>query len=1152
MKSSQLTIKPFLFIIIACLVLLLNLETTFTSSTDKTLQTNDISSRINKILHSERLVQNTNDSISSNETSVVNSTIPTSNNQTIQSSTNCLTFPCWNGNCVENESCSCFYGWVGTYCNSTLTCYGKSYNNPTVCSGFGKCNSPNNCLCNEGYSGYTCKYYYCNSTLYSNTSYVCNGRGSCLQPDKCQCKNGYNGTFCEFEQQRPIAMLSYTLTEFHKCQPIVINGEMSTPSYGNPFIYIWTIQHKTKTSYVKQYSTPFLNLTTTEVTVYGSFDLTLTVKDAITGVLSIPKTITVVNLGFPPPAIEIVGKNNRTLATTDVPTIFRKQITNLDYSCVAKQEYNFTISWKQIYGPFVDFTTDTYSNLQINRLYSYGNQKYVFRVGTPAFDGSFYFYDDLEITTYSPELQLRVIQYLVSATTAHIEVEYYDPDMLNTQSSTWTWSCDPACSTTLQTALNSYGKTQSTSFDLTKDIVLTSSSFILTLMVVKGSRTATSSIEMVLSDKPVISVIDTVPKRTTITTDEAFVYQIYSQSMLDTISSRKWSLNGVELSDQSSTPSTSDFVIFPAYSLTDGTDNMLAVTIADSSGRLATTSYSFKVAKNPTLCSCQIQQSTGIFMETKFSYVCDSSCLKNQTLDIVYGFLEERTFTKIPLSVLGETYSAVLPPPYAGNELSLFLDVVNTKTMAKIGITSKVTILPMSFEKNILEKVSFWTDLYSNSEGNWNLNLYTASAIVRSISANMNNPNRTTCMNGVVSEGVCTCIEGYYGSDCSMKIADFKELQDNLVSLMSDLKTALIMHPDPNIYHLHLILVAIDSMLRDYTSVATSVVSNTISLLDKTLTRMTETQEIIPSKNVQLLIHYSLESMFKYFEWRSFRGEEDNMISAVALAKKSSRFLMRNKIIGTDPSQFISTTFRLVSAKVPRLQYKGIKIDLGEDSSVSFIGDVFPKAFSKSNIVYSVLTTKDIFKIADRMTITESGFIITPYVISPFSISLDFGEDNINNNMVDYSTIVYTFPLRNISDSFNYSKTYCAYYDQALKVVFGCSVKAYTGTSISCTCNKLGNVILIGQMKATTTYSFDWTLLGVVAITIVGAILLVCCCIIVIILIVIAVYCRKRYRVEDEKSQKIKVAETRYARSMMNIPLANGQSTYSMAAAANY
>ncbi|EFC36095.1 predicted protein [Naegleria gruberi] len=112
---------------------------------------------------------------------------------------NCET--CFGGSVMINDTCTCPYGKYqsGSSClvdYSILTCYGKNYTNPSVCSKRGKCIEMNTCKCDIGYTGSECAIPICNGKNASEPT-VCGGIGRCAYPNICFCGLNFAGSECQ-------------------------------------------------------------------------------------------------------------------------------------------------------------------------------------------------------------------------------------------------------------------------------------------------------------------------------------------------------------------------------------------------------------------------------------------------------------------------------------------------------------------------------------------------------------------------------------------------------------------------------------------------------------------------------------------------------------------------------------------------------------------------------------------------------------------------------------------------------------------------------------------------------------------------------------------------------------------------------------------
>jgi hypothetical protein len=98
------------------------------------------------------------------------------------------------GTCVGIDKCTCNSGWSGMNCEIT-SCFGTSSKNTSVCSGRGSCISPEVCQCQNDYYGISCDSFYC-SDLRNDNKTACSKRGQCVGPNNCTCDSGYQGIDC--------------------------------------------------------------------------------------------------------------------------------------------------------------------------------------------------------------------------------------------------------------------------------------------------------------------------------------------------------------------------------------------------------------------------------------------------------------------------------------------------------------------------------------------------------------------------------------------------------------------------------------------------------------------------------------------------------------------------------------------------------------------------------------------------------------------------------------------------------------------------------------------------------------------------------------------------------------------------------------------
>ncbi len=103
---------------------------------------------------------------------------------------------------VHRPMCECLpnRGLVGDQCNIPI-CYGKTAEDPLVCSGNGSCIAPNNCSFIKGRTGLRYELNICFGRSSSDHS-VCSGHGSSRRPNgggyiggRCVPQNQYNSHF---------------------------------------------------------------------------------------------------------------------------------------------------------------------------------------------------------------------------------------------------------------------------------------------------------------------------------------------------------------------------------------------------------------------------------------------------------------------------------------------------------------------------------------------------------------------------------------------------------------------------------------------------------------------------------------------------------------------------------------------------------------------------------------------------------------------------------------------------------------------------------------------------------------------------------------------------------------------------------------------
>jgi hypothetical protein len=126
------------------------------------------------------------------------------------------------GQCIQPDTCTCFPGFVGKQCETSVNnngtdqnnngtigdfqCFDKKKNDPNVCSSKGNCIQKDICVCFQGFSGKACEISggQGNGTQVAecygfkeNDPMVCSGNGKCTGKDTCVCRQGFAGMSCE-------------------------------------------------------------------------------------------------------------------------------------------------------------------------------------------------------------------------------------------------------------------------------------------------------------------------------------------------------------------------------------------------------------------------------------------------------------------------------------------------------------------------------------------------------------------------------------------------------------------------------------------------------------------------------------------------------------------------------------------------------------------------------------------------------------------------------------------------------------------------------------------------------------------------------------------------------------------------------------------
>jgi len=99
-----------------------------------------------------------------------------------------------HGSCVALDTCECASNYYGANC-SVSSCFNILSNETNVCSSHGSCVALDTCECTSNYGGQNCTIPPCFG-VFVNDSSVCSSHGSCVGLDTCECSSNFYGTNC--------------------------------------------------------------------------------------------------------------------------------------------------------------------------------------------------------------------------------------------------------------------------------------------------------------------------------------------------------------------------------------------------------------------------------------------------------------------------------------------------------------------------------------------------------------------------------------------------------------------------------------------------------------------------------------------------------------------------------------------------------------------------------------------------------------------------------------------------------------------------------------------------------------------------------------------------------------------------------------------
>ncbi|EFC41344.1 predicted protein [Naegleria gruberi] len=788
------------------------------------------------------------------------------------------------------------------------------------------------------------------------------------------------------------------------------------------------------------------------------------------------------------------------------PVTIKKVIT--ESTC---QKEKSVISWSQLSGPTVKYSIDSFSNLAIASLTTYGFHTYIFQVS------AHYPSNPLErvsanvtLVTKSPELQLELLTTDANSNYTTIVIGYTDPESAyNTLSEEWKWTCLNNTNPSLISFLELISKNKQTEVRFDGSSLFRQNiprSIELSLRISKSDRTISKSIIVYFGlVPPIVNIISVEPSTLYVLPGEPLSIQT-----LVTKGNVNVTLNGqvVEVSDQQPTLDVDTKL------LEQGSENTITITSTDPvTGMSSSSSYTFKVATYPKPCACFISPLSGIALESDFEFYCTNCKNSENNIDYRYGFIDDRSETRILLFDSGEIYASKLPSPFSGNTVKCFFDIVDTETGAFTTVYKNVTI-----EKPLVTKVEqvqglveSWTIVGSNyfSNGDFSKSIYqcastsrTDSVLLRQILGNeyLERSESIECENGVDISGVCKCHDGYIGKHCDKAISDFSNIQGTKLQVLREMVTIANSTGEMNNQYLSLLSFAIDSILVNYQYLDTNTISESMYTLNMFLEYSLSDESLRLPTGVDKLLESSQYSTFNYITDKQYLTDQtSNALKLLKSLKLSSQLQARSVSMSNAKRNIKGSFFSIVLGKSLLADHQNNIQDPHSSSSISMENGFFAytarsKVSSiKKPYIYILSVTDDIYSLGTKLKVVEKNNNVQKVsnLVSPI-VSVDFVDVATTMNP---TKIIYSIPINLNGSTFELRRgtfdlsvktldQYCKNFDEgSIKVLSDCTLISLTATHAKCQCSKFTNVFVI---ETTTISTYSYTYLAAIGFSLVA------------------------------------------------------------------
>ncbi|EFC40952.1 predicted protein [Naegleria gruberi] len=929
----------------------------------------------------------------------------------------------------------------------------------------------------------------------------------------------------------PKAIIQMASTDIYSsCDTITIDGSSSYSIDGKQLLYYWSLLDATTMNPVSILQGQSIFTLDSSLTA-GDYIMTLYVKSKWLNLVSSTVSSKRFTKAVKPLPLLSTSNKGETIVkyTNQFPLTVKKVITP---SVCQSDSDVLQVEWTKLSGSAITFSSDSYNNLFIPSVSKFGTQNYTFEVSAfyasnPSLKAS----TIVNIVTKSPDLILSIIQSESTKYHTTIEVDYLDPEMSLHDSSieTWTWTCLDNTSPELVNLLNNAGSTKASEFVVSSSLFSTiPSSVELKLRVEKLDGRSIEKTTTVFFGKvpPLLNILHIEPSSSILLPGQFLSIQALLYAESSSVNAT-WLLNGAVLQNTSCSNTTIDktiTIIIDTKQLEEGSTNVVTCIIFDKKTGFSTqSSYSFTIAVTPKPCDCTISPLKGQALETEFKFYCSNCKNIEANIDYKYGFIDDRSGSKIELYKFGDIYSSKLPAPFSGSTLTCYFEVIQTVTGASITTYQNLTISkPVISDFSDASKiVKEWAEKSSEftSKGEFSSSFYQSATTSRTDSVLLqqllkklysvsSKPVKRTieCIHGRDISGVCKCEDGWIGSDCSDSIQAFSDIQGTKMIVLRDMiYIANSTDGFVNDYYLSLLSFSIDSLLINYQLLNSKTISESLFTLNMFLEYALADPNLKLAPEIETLLVSSVESAYSYIINRQyFVDQSTNSRRLLSALKLSTCLIGRNIVVGSKKQQ---KTGSFYSMTVNRHTIFDMPTSIHDDVSKAsvqmenYIFDFSPQVTTlfKKPFVYIFSSSIDVFSLNTKLTISQKvdsqtyqmSSLVSPIVsLKLIDLSIPVNsqylvyEIPINKSIAIHEVIHTT--LDYIEQEVRYS---CGNFDDgSTEVAVDCIMLSMNDTYAVCRCKQLTNVFIM-ETVTTVYHSFTYVA-GVVLSTVMFALCL--------------------------------------------------------------